>query len=325
MMKRNLLFLLTFIVSTMTVWAQGYYTLSVESNYEGGTGVSVNVPYDLEKGVYYTTLNTSYFETQFNRGNDYHIVGYSKTTNRVIDYGPNETIVLETNPTMLYAVWSVTQGGFKYMITSENPYEVELMGYDGNKPSGDLTVLSPITIENHDYSVTSIGDYAFDGCSDLTSVTIPNSVTNIGNNVFEGCSNLTAITVEGENANYSSTDGVLFNKDKTTLIACPAKKTGSYSIPNSVTNVGDCAFMDCSGLTFVTIPNGVTSIGVSAFGGCSSLTSVTIPNSVTSIGSHAFDDCSFLTSVYVMAATPPDLGEKAFSNNANGRKIYGSS
>ena len=319
MMKRNLLFLLTFIVSTMTVWATPYY-LTLDPNYEGCMEPLIVIPVEYGLNGYQYTLNASFFEGKFKR-TGYDIVAWAESKNGAVQYGANEQITLTGNLT-LYAVWSVTKGGFKYMITSENPYEVELMGYDGDKPTGDLTVLSPITIENHDYSVTSIGDYAFDGCSDLTSVTIPNSVTNIGNNVFKGCSNLTAITVEGKNANYSSTDGVLFNKDKTTLIACPAKKTGSYSIPNSVTNVGDCAFMDCSGLTFVTIPNNVTSIGVSAFGGCSSLTSVTIPNSVTSIGSHAFDDCSFLASVYVMATTPPALGDDAFSDNADGRKIY---
>ena len=110
-------------------------------------------------------------------------------------------------------------------------------------------------------SVTSIGDYAFDGCSGLTAVTIPNSVTSIGNYAFDGCSGLTSIT-----------------------------------IPNSVTSIGWDAFAYCSGLTSVTIPNSVTSIGDRAFYECSGLTSVTIPNSVTSIGWGAFEGCSGLTS-----------------------------
>ena len=105
-------------------------------------------------------------------------------------------------------------------------------------------------------SVTSIGEYAFCGCSGLTSVTIPNSVTSIGNSAFLECSGLTSVT-----------------------------------IPNSVTSIGENAFCGCSGLTSVTIPNSVTSIGNSAFLECSGLTSVTIPNSVTSIGEGAFWAC----------------------------------
>ena len=90
------------------------------------------------------------------------------------------------------------------------------------------------------------------------------------------------------NSVYSSVDGVLFNKNQTTLIQCPGGKAGSYTIPNSVTSIGDCAFVDCTSLTSVTIPNSVTSIGDEAFSGCTSLTNVTIPNSVTSIGDEAF-------------------------------------
>jgi hypothetical protein len=90
------------------------------------------------------------------------------------------------------------------------------------------------------------------------------------------------------NSAYSSEAGVLYNKSQTTLIQCPGGKTGSYAIPNSVTNIGDYALEDCVSLTSVTIGNGVTSIGYNAFAHCTNLTSVTIPNSVTSIGTQAF-------------------------------------
>ena len=139
-------------------------------------------------------------------------------------------------------------------------------------------------------SVTSIGNYAFNGCSSLTSVTIPNSVTSIGNSAFSGCSGLTSVTIPnsvtsiGERAFYG------------------CSSLTSVTIPNSVTSIGDEAFRNCSGLTSVTIPSSVTSIGYRAFWDCSNLTSVEIPNSVTSIGDEAFSGCSSLTSVDAPAA-----------------------
>ncbi|MBR5168435.1 MAG: leucine-rich repeat protein, partial [Salinivirgaceae bacterium] len=161
----------------------------------------------------------------------------------------------------------------------------------------ECSSLTSVTIPN---SVTTIDNYAFKSCSKLTSVTIPNSVTKIGADAFEACSKLTEINVENDNTAYSSVDGVLFNKDTTTLICYPAEKTGTtYTIPNLVTSIGRNAFEGCSKLTTVTIPNSVTSIGYYAFSGCSSLAEVTIPNSVTSIGEYAFYYCSGLTSITI--------------------------
>ncbi|MBR4720397.1 MAG: leucine-rich repeat domain-containing protein [Clostridia bacterium] len=107
------------------------------------------------------------------------------------------------------------------------------------------------------------------------------------------------IAVSQNNQNYSSENGVLFNKNKTSLIDCPSKKTGSYTIPNSVTTIIGHAFDNCSNLTSITIPNSVASICEYAFTVCSSLTSITIPDSVTSIGENAFRLCSSLTSVTI--------------------------
>jgi hypothetical protein len=137
--------------------------------------------------------------------------------------------------------------------------------------------LTSVTIPN---SVTTVGVRAFGSCSGLTSVTIPNSVTTIGNLAFGSCSGLTDIYVDAANTQYSSENGVLFNKDKTTLVTCPGGKTGGYVIPNSVTTIGYGAFAVCEGLTSVIIGNSVTTIGNTAFIQCTGLTTVTNLNPV---------------------------------------------
>jgi hypothetical protein len=146
----------------------------------------------------------------------------------------------------------------------------------------------------------------------LTSIVIPNSVTSIGYRVFIECTNLTSITVDNANANYSSLDGVLFNKNKTTLILFPGGKGGSYTtIPNSVTSIGGYAFIGCTNLTSVVIPNSVTSIGDNAFRECTNLTSIAIPNSVTIIGYNAFYLCANLPSIAIPTSVTT-IGNDAF-------------
>src|SRR5574344_1943941 len=173
------------------------------------------------------------------------------------------------------------------------------------------TGLTSVTIGN---SVTSIGIGAFFYCTGLTSVTIGNSVTSIGYDAFYDCTGLTSIDVNENNTKYSSINGILFNKDQSTIIYYPARiKSQTYEIPNSVTSIGANAFSNCTGLTSVTIPNSVTSIGADAFSYCSGLTSVTIPNSVTSIGADAFYDCTGLTSVTIPNSVT-SIGAGAFSN-----------
>ena len=178
----------------------------------------------------------------------------------------------------------------------------------GDAAFRDCKSLTSVTIPT---SVTSIGERAFYNCTSLTSVTIPNSVTSIGDGAFASCTSLTGIWVTKGNSHYSSNaSGVLFSKDKTTLVQCPGT-LAACTIPHSVTSIAGYAFAGCASLTSVTIPDGVTSIGQHAFNGCRSLTSVTIPDSVTSIGWSAFNGCTSLTSV-----TIPDgvtsVGEYSF-------------
>ena len=147
--------------------------------------------------------------------------------------------------------------------------------------------------------VTSIGSYAFEYCSGLTSITIPNSVTSIGSSAFYGCSSLTSVTIP---------EGVTAISDGT-FSGC--SNLTSITIPEGVTSIGNSAFKDCRSLTSVTIPNSVTSIGSNAFSGCSNLTSITIPKGVTSIGSYAFEYCSGLTSITIPESVT-SIGSSAF-------------
>jgi hypothetical protein len=119
--------------------------------------------------------------------------------------------------------------------------------------------------------------------------------------------------VATNNPTYSSLNGVLFNKSQTTLIEYPGGLNGSYTIPGSVTSIGEEAF-EGNSLSSVTIPDSVTSIGEGAFDQCIRLTSVTIPNSVTNIGTDAFEDCASLTSVYFTGNAPTPDDSSVFSN-----------
>ena len=162
-------------------------------------------------------------------------------------------------------------------------------------------------------SVASIAINAFIACSGLTEVTIPRNVTSIAYGAFGECSRLTTIGVDTLNPSFVSVDGVLFNKNMTTLVQYPAGKSGCYTIPSSVTNVIPSAFYYCANLTSITIPNGVTKIQNWTFCGCSRLARMTFPSSVTSVGNAVFSDCTGLVDV-TLPSSVTSIGNSAFSS-----------
>ncbi len=197
-----------------------------------------------------------------------------------------------TIPNSVTSIRDNVFSGCTSLTSVEIPNSVKSIG---GRAFNKCTSLTNVTIPN---SVTSIGGEAF-AFTSLTSVLIPNSVTSISSNAFNDCVSLKTIIVDSNNQKYNSADGVLFNKDKAQLIKFPEGKSGSYTIPNSVTTIENDAFRKSSSLISVEISNSVTSIGYGAFTGCTSLTNVTIPNSVTDIKDRAFEDCTSLTSVAI--------------------------
>lgn len=170
--------------------------------------------------------------------------------------------------------------------------------------------LKSITIPD---SVVSIGNYAFESCSGLTGMAIPKNVIRIGNCAFQTCIGLTNISVADGNSAYCSENGILYNKEKTEIICFPKNKSdNSFEIPDGITTISDGAFERCWNLTNVTIPNGVKTIGGDAFNYCRALTSITIPDGVTSIGNYTFFNCSSLTSVTIPNSVT-SIGEYAFN------------
>ena len=201
---------------------------------------------------------------------------------------------------LLAKAYDAEVDGIYYNLDRENETATVTRNYY-KEYYGSVDIPHNITYYGVEYSVTSLGKYAFEGCSNLTSVTIPNSVISIGELAFKNCTGLTSVTIPNS---VTSIGGSAF-------VDCSGLT--SVTIPNSVTSIGGAAFGGCSGLTSVTIPNSVTCIENQVFVGCSGLTSVTIPNSVTSIGDAAFLSCTSLTSL-IIPNSVISIGELAFKN-----------
>ena len=194
--------------------------------------------------------------------------------------------------------------GTEYEVKEEEAWDIS--------ENGDGSVIAKWTLEDRTITISGNGTMKTWSSSSnedwhsskykkiIEKVIIENSVTSIGWDAFSGCSSLENISVEKNNSEYMSIDGVLYNKSKTEILLYPSNKSGTeFTIPNSVTSIGYCAFYGCSSLKSINIPEGVTKIGENAFEGCSSLANIIIPNSMTNIGAKAFHGCSSLNSVTI--------------------------
>ena len=215
-----------------------------------------------------------------------------------------DTASAEASGTWKNLTWNLDNDG---ILTISGNGTMASFGYPSTDAwRADLDSISEIVIEE---GVTSIANFAFSDCRNLTSVIIPDGVISIGS-AFSGCSSLTSIDLPDSVTSIGQ--AVFYNCSSLTSIAIPEGVTSignsafrdcisliGVTIPNSVTSIGGASFSGCYNLTSITIPNSVTRIEFSAFFGCSGLTSITIPDSVTSIGSNAFSGCSRLTSVTI--------------------------
>ena len=228
-------------------------------------------------------------------------------------------INIYASDTQVGGIWYDFNSSTKTASVTYRGYDYD--SYDGEY-FGSVVIPETVTYNGTTYGVTSIRSRAFEDCSSLTSITIPNGVTSIGGQAFYGCTSLTSVTIPNSVTSignyafrYCSSLPVENNLRyaDTYLVEAVNKTLSTYSIKEGTKWVGDGAFYDCTSLTSVTIPNSVTSIGEWAFSGCSSLTSVTIGESVTSIGAGAFYNCSSLTSVTIPNSVT-SIGDDAFCN-----------
>ena len=176
-------------------------------------------------------------------------------------------------------------------------------------PWGSAYYVKAVRIEE---GITNISKDAFADCYSLETVVIPDSVTSIDCTAFSLCADFRNIIINENNPNYCLVNGVLYDKDKTTLICYPRGKTEkSFVVPDGITSIGTSAFYCCANLVSIEIPNSVTSIGMSAFYACSKLESIDISDNVISIGMSTFSYCAKLESIDISASVR-SIGAYAF-------------
>ena len=224
----------------------------------------------------------------------------------------NRTLTITGNEEM--KAWSSSSGSIWYhgiyktlienVIVEDGVWGIASGAFNG------CTNISKIEIPD---SAKYIGYRAFYGCSSLSSINIPANVTYIGESAFKGCGQLNYIKVAEDSEKYVSEDGVLFDKNKTELVCYPSNKidVNEYSIPNTVIEIRESAFYRCTSLVKIEIPKTVTAIGFSAFEGCENLESINIPNSIQMIENATFKYCRKLNEI-VIPESVTSIGWNAF-------------
>jgi hypothetical protein len=223
---------------------------------------------------------------------------FTFTTNNgaltITGYSGNATMLVIPSATNGYPVTGIGAGAFLRRASLTNVLLPDSILTIGDSAFASCFGLAAI---NFPPNLASIGSSVFDGCK-LSSVALPQTLTNIGSLTFAGCLTLEQIKVDAFNSHYCDLDGVLFNKSQTTLIQCPAKRSGPYLVTNTVATIGEAAFSGSS-LHRIDLPFGVTNIGVAAFSGATVVTNVDLPPTVTSIGAYAFSGCSNLLTAVI--------------------------
>ena len=218
--------------------------------------------------------------------------------------------------------------GFYYDITSDST--VSVTHDHGDFYKGDISIPNQATHNGKTYQVTTIDDRAFEGKEQLTSVHISNSIDSIGDyafcacplltqvslglSPFSACTQLTEINVDEANPYFSSLDGVLTDKNRTTIVAYPAGKGKRYIIPDGITKIGTHSFFACYPITYIHIPNSVKTIELFAFASCTDLDTIILGNSVDSIEVAAFRINDRLKTIYSMNPIPPAAHTGAFDS-----------
>lgn len=222
-------------------------------------------------------------------------------------YDIKQTVTYES---IVYKVTTVGKEAFKGCtnLVRFNPESIRMViDSVGEKAFDGCSRLSNLIFSE---GLKTIGDYAFNGCASLGAIDIPASVTYIGEGVFDDCSKLSQIRVKTANKRYSSGNGVLYNRDMTTLLVYPNMRGKTYTVPQGVTRIESFAFYNCTNLESVTLPDGLVSIGDGAFDGCTRLVSLTLPASLKSIGMGIVDHCEkTLKELHSKMVQPLSLGE----------------